>query len=117
MSWLELLEFVEGLPRDSATKAAMAGDREGRRWSEQNYLLATLVNLMMLLIRIQWVAGRLKGSAPDMKPVDSPDLSQDSSEAKSRRSRLLREMARHSPTKRTQDLAALDARLRGRQGS
>lgn len=119
MSWLELLEFVEALPDDSATKAAMAGDRDGRRWPEQNYLLATLVNLVMLLIRVQWVAGRLKGDPPDMKSVEGPGLSSGSSAVDSRRAELLREMARYRTRKDTDqplDLSGLDALLKARAG-
>jgi len=119
MSWLELRDLVDALPADSATKAALAGDREGRRWTQQDHLLATLANLLMILIRIEWVAGRLKGNAPDLKAVEGPELKREPRERDAQRARLLQEMARHRPRSGSappQDLAALNAALEGRQG-
>jgi hypothetical protein len=118
MSWLELLEFVESLPADSATKAALAGDREGRRWTQQDHLLAYLVNLVILLIRVQWVAGRLQGKAPDLQVVEGPELESEPSEKDAQRARMLQEMARHRPRSPSDppDLAAMNAALKARQG-
>ncbi|WP_329376027.1 hypothetical protein [Streptomyces sp. NBC_01483] len=73
MNWAELRDLVDALPEDSATRAAAAGDVEGRRWSQQTFLLATQANLLQMAVRILWTA-HLKGSPPDMPPVEPPKL-------------------------------------------
>lgn len=118
MSWLELLCFVEGLPEDSATKAALAGDIKGRRWTHLDWMAAYQANLLQLLIRIQWAASGIKGS-PDLQPVDLPELERPPDPADQRRAALLQEMAQRRPKTRTAqgDLAVLDAALKARRGS
>lgn len=117
MSWLELLCFVEGLPEDSATKAALAGDTKGRRWTDRDWMAAYQANLLQMLIRIQWVAGGLQGT-PDLQAVPVPELVHEPSEADLRKAALLQKMARHRPRNRGQDdLAVLDAALKARSGS
>jgi hypothetical protein len=119
MSWTELRDFVDALPEDSATKAALAGDREGRRWSQESYLLAFIANLLGLLIRIQWAAGRLKGKAPDLPTVSGPDLDRPPNETTGQRAQLLAQMARYrprSPSPEQGDLASFNDRLRARSG-
>ncbi|MFD8839863.1 hypothetical protein [Streptomyces griseofuscus] len=76
MTWAELRDLVVALPEDSATKAAAAGDREGRRWSQHTYMQATEVNLLQLVAQILWKA-HLKGEPPQMSPVDPPRLAAD----------------------------------------
>lgn len=116
MPWLELLTLVEGLPENSATKAALTGDRADRRWTQQTWLMAYQINLLQLLIRIQWTSGGIKGN-PDLHAVDVPNLERAPSQADGRRARLLEEMARRRPRNRSADpgdLAALDAALKSR---
>ncbi|CAK7288688.1 hypothetical protein [Streptomyces misionensis] len=76
MTWAELRDLVTALPEDSATKAAAAGDTEGRRWSQHTYMQATEVNLLQLMAQILWKA-HLKGEPPQMSPVDPPKLAVD----------------------------------------
>lgn len=118
MSWLELLALVEGLPDDSATRAALAGDRDGRRWTQQTWLMAYQINLLQLLIRIQWVTGGVKGQ-PDLHAVDVPEHDRAPGPADARRAQLLQEMAQRRPKNRAGpgDLAAVDAALKARRGS
>lgn len=122
MSWTELLCFVEGLPADSATRAALAGDTEGRRWADRDWMAAYTASLLQILIRIQWAGHGIKGS-PDLRPVDVPTLerppSDDDVRREERRQQLLRRMHRMRPRDRAgqQDLAALDAALKARQGA
>lgn len=120
MSWLELLCLVEGLPADSATKAALAGDTEGRRWTQQDWLLTYQINLLQLLIRIQWVAGGIKGAAPDLHQVNVPALKRAPTEQDVRREKQLQQMAQYRPKRAAPgsgDLAALDAALKARSGA
>lgn len=56
MNWAELRDLVEHLPEDSATKAATAGDVEGRRWTQSTYLQAAQYNALLLMIRVLWAA-------------------------------------------------------------
>ncbi|MEU6058006.1 hypothetical protein [Streptomyces sp. NPDC047097] len=76
MTWAELRDLVDALPADSATKAAAAGDRDGRRWSQDTYIHAATYNLLALLVRVQWTA-HLKGNPPDMGAMDPPALEAD----------------------------------------
>jgi hypothetical protein len=76
MSWAELRDLVEHLPEDSATKAALAGDEEGRRWTQDTYVAASTYNAMLLMIRVMWVA-HLKGNPPDMDTISPPRLAAD----------------------------------------
>jgi hypothetical protein len=122
MSGLDLLCLVEGLPADSATKAALAGDTEGRRWADRDWMAAYTASLLQILIRIQWAGHSIKGS-PDLRPVDVPTLerppSDDDVRREERRQQLLQQMRRMRPRQPTAgpDLAALDAALKARQGA
>lgn len=80
MNWAELRDLVEHLPEDSATKAATAGDLEGRRWTQGTYLQAAQYNALLLMIRVLWAA-HLKGDPPDMPPVESPATEADTQQA------------------------------------
>jgi hypothetical protein len=122
MSWLELLSFVEALPADSATKAALAGDTDGRRWTDQDWMAAYTANLLQILIRIQWAGHGIKGS-PTLHPVDVPTLDRPPSDEDlrrmERREQQLQQLARLRPggAAAGQDLAALDAALKARRGA
>ncbi|WP_145503134.1 hypothetical protein [Streptomyces sp. CFMR 7] len=80
MNWAELRDLVEHLPEDSATKAAAAGDVDGRRWTQGTYLQAATYNALLLMIRVLWAA-HLKGEPPDMPPVESPTTEADERQA------------------------------------
>lgn len=80
MNWAELRDLVEHLPEDSATKAAAAGDVDGRRWTQNTYIQAAHYNALLLMIRILWAA-HLKGEPPDMPPVESPATEVDEQQA------------------------------------
>jgi len=123
MSWLELLCFVEGLPEDSATKAALAGDTEGRRWTQADWLAAYQANLLQILIRIQWAGHGIKGT-PDLHPVEVPVLdippSDEDISRMERREQQLQALSRLRPVEAIpgrDELAALDASLKSRRGS
>ncbi|MEV4041420.1 hypothetical protein [Streptomyces sp. NPDC049744] len=73
MNWAELRDLVVALPEDSATKAALAGDTEGRRWDSTTFLAAAQYNALLMLIRILWSA-HLKGRPPQMEPIQPPAL-------------------------------------------
>ncbi|WP_239146943.1 hypothetical protein [Streptomyces sp. SID10815] len=73
MNWAELRDLVVALPEDSATKAALAGDMDGRRWNATTFLGAAQYNALLILIRILWAA-HLKGHPPEMEPVDPPRI-------------------------------------------
>ncbi|MFJ8727766.1 hypothetical protein [Streptomyces sp. NPDC093269] len=93
MTWSELRDLVMALPEDSATKAAAAGDKDGFRWSQQTYMLATTVNLLQLIAQTLWKAN-LKGDPPEMKAVEPPRLQADEerdalTEARAARNRAL----------------------------
>ncbi|MFI5739195.1 hypothetical protein ACIA9I_12570 [Streptomyces anulatus] len=68
------------MPEDSATKAATAGDVDGRRWTQNTYLQAAQYNALLLMIRVLWAA-HLKGDPPDMPPVESPATEVDERQA------------------------------------
>ncbi|MEC4016101.1 hypothetical protein [Streptomyces sp. H27-D2] len=76
MTWAELRDLIDGLPQESATKSALAGDVEGKRWSQDTYIGAAQYNVSLLMIRVLWAA-HLKGSAPEMELMDPPRLEQD----------------------------------------
>lgn len=73
MNWAELRDLVQALPEDSATKAALAGDTEGRRWDSATFLAAAQYNALLMLVRILWTA-HLKGRPPEMEPIHPPAL-------------------------------------------
>ena len=73
MNWAELRDLVQALPEDSATKAALAGDVDGRRWSSATFIGAAQYNAMLMLVRILWTA-HLKGRPPEMEPIQAPRL-------------------------------------------
>ena len=73
MNWAELRDLVTALPEDSATKAALAGDTEGRRWDSATFLAAAQYNALLMLVRILWTA-HLKGRPPEMEPIHPPVL-------------------------------------------
>ncbi|MFE4420447.1 hypothetical protein [Streptomyces sp. NPDC056817] len=73
MNWAELRDLVVALPEDSATKAALAGDVDGRRWNSATYLGAATHNVLLMVVRILWIA-HLKGAPPEMQPIDAPRL-------------------------------------------
>lgn len=76
MNWAELRDLIEALPEDSATKAAMAGDCDKRRWSEDTYIAASAYNALLLLVKVMWTA-HLKGAPPDLATIDPPHLDGD----------------------------------------
>ncbi|MFE4991430.1 hypothetical protein ACFRH4_08770 [Streptomyces mirabilis] len=65
MSWQELWEFVQWLPHDSMTKAALSGDRARRRWSETHYMLARSLTIQHEIVRTLL-------NANGVKPHDLP---------------------------------------------
>ncbi|NUP02058.1 MAG: hypothetical protein HOW59_29465 [Nonomuraea sp.] len=71
MNWAELRDLVEALPEDSATRAAMAGDVDGRRWNSSTFIGAASYNALLMLVRILWTA-HLKGRPPEMEPIEAP---------------------------------------------
>ena len=112
MDWAELRDLVDALPEDSATKAAMAGDVDGRRWSQDTYALASLYNATLMTIRVLWAAN-LKGSPPDMQVIHPPRLEADVEAAERRAEQDARAMAyisRYSPARPEQDASEI-ARL------
>ena len=122
MDWAELRDLVDALPEDSATKAASAGDVEGRRWSQANYLQAAQYNALIVLIRLAWTGWQFKGTAPELKPIQPPKLAEDEAvvlarEAKQAKARAYLE--RMSPRReQPQDGAAVEewkARIRALQ--
>lgn len=80
MNWAELRDLVEHLPEDSATKAAVAGDVDGRRWTQGTYMQAATYNALLLISRILWKA-HLTGEPPDMTPFDPPPTEVDEKQA------------------------------------
>lgn len=79
MSWAELRDLVQALPEDSATKAVLAGDVDGRRWSSDTFLLAAVYNSLLMLNRTQHLA-HLKGPPPELQPIRPPALNGDEDE-------------------------------------
>ena len=113
MTWSELRDLVVALPEDSATKAASAGDLEGRRWSQGTYMQATTVNLLQLLAQIQWKAN-LKGEPPAMSPVEPPKLAADDERDQLTQARNARNRAvldRLAPQQGPVDAAAQQAEI------
>lgn len=122
MSWAELRDLVDALPEDSATKAAVAGDVEGRRWSTATYLQAAQYNALIMLTRLAWAGWQLKGTAPELKPVPPPRLAEDEAVvlAKAAKEAKAREyLDRMSPRReQPEDAAAVEewkARIRALQ--
>lgn len=46
MSWLELRDLFIGLPKDSRTKTVMGGDATDRRWTDTEYLLFYIAEMI-----------------------------------------------------------------------
>lgn len=68
------------LPRESRVKAALSGDDEGRRWSEQTYLTATLVELLQLTRNEQlarMLGKQARSKVPKFRPVSRPGAALD----------------------------------------
>jgi hypothetical protein len=111
MSWAELRDLVTALPEDSATKAAVAGDSEGARWTQSTYIGASTYNALLLIVKILWTA-HLKGEPPDMDSIQPPPLESDEqadqlSEAIEARNRAVLERLR--PQTQPGDAAARQA--------
>ncbi|MGW2113801.1 hypothetical protein [Streptomyces zhihengii] len=99
MNWAELRDLVDHLPEDSATQAALLGDTEGRRWTQDTYIHAASYNALLMVIRVLWAA-HLKGSPPDMHSVDPPVLEADEQAAEREAAAVARSEAllnRYSP--------------------
>lgn len=73
MTWLELWEFFLALPADSMTASALSGDHARRRWTERDYMQASLLSLQQFMIQVVW-AGNLEGKPPAITPWTLPDL-------------------------------------------
>lgn len=110
MNWAELRDLVTHLPADSATKAALAGDVDGRRWTQTDYGTAAMYNVLLVIVRILWTA-HLKGNPPDMRPIDPPRTEADEQAAEERaakaaRGRAVLERMRPQHSKAADDKAA-----------
>jgi len=113
MNWAELRDLVDALPEDSATRAAATGDKEGRRWSQETYLQASMTNLLQMAVRILWTA-HLKGNPPDLQAVEPPPLEADEqrnelAEAKEARNKAVLESL--APQRGPVDAAAQKAEI------
>lgn len=73
MNWAELRDLVVALPEDSATKAAISGDVDGRRWDSATFIGAASYNVLLMVLRVLWTA-HLKGHPPQMEPIEAPRL-------------------------------------------
>jgi hypothetical protein len=76
MSLRRLFVLVSQLPPDSRTKAALAGDRQGRRWDELTALTADIHELLQV-IRIEQLASiptKEKITPPTLQHVPRPDV-------------------------------------------
>lgn len=75
MTLRRLHVLVSQLPPDSRTKAKLAGDREGRRWSESTHLQADQHELLQLL-RIEQISAGLpkeeQHKVPKLQRVPRP---------------------------------------------
>jgi hypothetical protein len=117
MNWAELRDLVVALPEDSATKAALTGDVEGRRWDSSTYLAAAQYNASLMIARILWTA-HLKGRPPEMEPIQPPRLQAHEEEAAEQALALERAEAyldSFSPGRQPQDqteVAELQAAIR-----
>lgn len=80
MNWAELRDLVDGLPEDSATRAAEAGDEQGQRWTQQTYIQAATYNITLMVLRVLWTA-HLKGSPPDLESLSPPEKAIDEEQA------------------------------------
>lgn len=92
MNWHELYDLVTHLPADSATKAALAGDVDQRRWTQTDYGVAALYNAVLVMIRILWTA-HLKGSPPQMRPFDPPRTEAEAAAEEARAAKTARNTA------------------------
>ncbi|MCP9947280.1 hypothetical protein [Actinomadura madurae] len=72
MPLIEVAAYYGWLPEESATKSAQAGDKAGRRWSEQEWMQAAQITYLQTIISILWVGQRLKGRPPKSAPVSVP---------------------------------------------
>lgn len=68
--------IIKHLPLDSHVGAYMAGDTEGRRWSENTHLLADMHEMLQLIRNEQLGVSDIPKSAkrkiPKFSPVDRP---------------------------------------------
>lgn len=64
-----VLDLVEGLPEDSATVAAMRGDRQWRGWTQQTRVLADLYDAISTNTR---ATGRWRRRPPNIPPYPRP---------------------------------------------
>lgn len=68
MTLRRLFVLLSQLPPDSRTKAKLAGDNDGRRWTEETAMLADVQELLQL-IRIEQLV-----SIPFKEKIDLPEL-------------------------------------------
>jgi hypothetical protein len=92
MNWAELRDLVQALPADSVTKAALAGDVDGRRWTQTDYGTAAMYNVLLVIVRILWTA-HLKGNPPTMRPIDPPRTEEDAAAEEARAAKAARNAA------------------------
>lgn len=76
-----VLIHVKWLPIESATFASIRGGNEFRGWSQDRYMLTSVVNLLKLLI---WVF-TLAHSDPKKRKPKMPEMHQTPDEAKSKK--------------------------------
>lgn len=110
MNWAELRDLVVALPEDSATKAALAGDVDGRRWNSGTFLAAAQYNAILMVVRILWAA-HLKGRPPEMEPIEAPRLEHleaDDEAQEQAQQRAEAYLDSFSPGRTEQDQAAID---------
>lgn len=111
MTWAELHDLVTHLPADSATKAALAGDVDGQRWTQTDYGVAAMYNALLVVIRVLWTA-HLKGNPPEMRPIDPPRTEADQQAAEDKARKAARNRAlldRMRPVKQDPDEARRQA--------
>lgn len=92
MNWHELWDLAQALPEDSATKAALAGDVDQRRWTQTDYGVAAMYNALLVVIRILWTA-HLKGDPPQMRPIEPPRTEEDEAAQEARAVKAVRNRA------------------------
>ncbi|MBO2459821.1 hypothetical protein [Actinomadura violacea] len=74
---IELYGLWEWLPSTSATKTAMAGVVDDRRWGDTEWLLAAQVTHLRTLLQVAWAGFRLPGDTPTFEPVRAPRTAAD----------------------------------------